>query len=57
MANSMPVALSSDQSALSTVAGSSTKTTYMASITGLAPAVSSTDLLELSGSASKTVKV
>lgn len=40
-----------------TMPGSSTKATYMASITGLTPALLATDIFEIKGSASKTVKI
>lgn len=56
MANSLPVVIASNQTTIP-VSLDGAEQTYAASIIGLVPAASATDIFEISGSATKTIKV
>lgn len=56
-ANSAPVVLASDQSAIQVVVGNPTVGTYVATAVNLTPAAVATDIFTITGSATKTVRI
>lgn len=57
MANSAPVVIASDQSAVPVTVGNATIATYVANVIGLVPAASATDVFTITGSGTKVVRI